>query len=458
MRRFMRIAALVGAGLPGLAQANLFDIHGAGARSQALGGAGVAVTADAYATYINPAGLAHAPRMLDMGMSGAFNRSSITLMKRPSGYDTDTYRSLRNPRQDTEDDGSNMGFGVGLSVPLFIENLTLGGLVFMPLSGFANADTSFSDERQQYFSNQLNFEITGDRVEGEIFAAALGYRLADWISIGIGLLVLPENSTNTEEYVKNAADMSDMDVNVKLDQSARRALLGGVIVKPLDWLRVGLSFQDEIYFRIGVRNVIQISGQEGDEPSLLEITAVEHYVPPKVSLGLALIDQRNSFINIETTWRGWSRYLNNHGEKANFNDTFEFRLNGEYGFENYGVLRAGVGYVPTPVPDQTGRTNYVDNDRLLFALGAGRDFELFGIDLTIDFAMQLQLLLQRDTYKKQLAQIPLCAEGVEGLCDEVRDDAASPETLGLQTGNPGFPGFSSGGYILAASIDLKWRF
>ena len=29
---------------------------------------------------------------------------------------------------------------------------------------------------------------------------------------------------------------------------------------------------------------------------------------------------------------------------------------------------------------------------------------------------------------------------------------------GLQTGNPGFPGFTHGGYVITAAIDLKWRF
>jgi hypothetical protein len=50
------------------------------------------------------------------------------------------------------------------------------------------------------------------------------------------------------------------------------------------------------------------------------------------------------------------------------------------------------------------------------------------------------------------------------LCDEVPDsDVDTPvldaeDTQGLQTGNPGVPGFSSGGYMLSAGVDVRWFF
>jgi len=33
-----------------------------------------------------------------------------------------------------------------------------------------------------------------------------------------------------------------------------------------------------------------------------------------------------------------------------------------------------------------------------------------------------------------------------------------PEAQGLQTGNPGFPGYAHGGLIVQAGVEVSWRF
>ncbi|MEY3014039.1 MAG: hypothetical protein RIT45_2774, partial [Pseudomonadota bacterium] len=74
-------------------------------------------------------------------------------------------------------------------------------------------------------------------------------------------------------------------------------------------------------------------------------------------------------------------------------------------------------------------------------------------------------LLPRDIDKDQLDTYPACAPGVATLCDEIADDTPNPNTgkpepafAGLQTGNPGFPGWQSYGTLLAFGLDLRWRF
>jgi hypothetical protein len=54
---------------------------------------------------------------------------------------------------------------------------------------------------------------------------------------------------------------------------------------------------------------------------------------------------------------------------------------------------------------------------------------------------------------------------VRQLCDELADDTKDPSTglataaaQGLQTGNPGFPGWTSQGTLLSLGLDLKWAF
>lgn len=63
-----------------------------------------------------------------------------------------------------------------------------------------------------------------------------------------------------------------------------------------------------------------------------------------------------------------------------------------------------------------------------------------------------------------LAQDANCGAGGRQLCDELPDDARDAygqpiaQAAGLQTGNPGFPGFQSWGHLVAIGVDAKWLF
>ena len=112
-----------------------------------------------------------------------------------------------------------------------------------------------------------------------------------------------------------------------------------------------------------------------------------------------------------------------------------------------GPLALGVDgqYKPSPVPQQTGRTNYVDNDRLGLSLSAEYAFKVFDFDMKLGAQLQLYRLLERQV--KKVAP-PASPDGVNRtpqlVTDEVPDDAvvgrnAAPGREGLQTNNPAGP-------------------
>jgi hypothetical protein len=70
-------------------------------------------------------------------------------------------------------------------------------------------------------------------------------------------------------------------------------------------------------------------------------------------------------------------------------------------------------FVPTLVPLQTGRNNYVDNDRISTAAGFDYDFKAF------------------DSRGRPI-----------------------PSAAGLQTNNPGWPGFASSGMLFGGGVNL----
>jgi hypothetical protein len=70
-------------------------------------------------------------------------------------------------------------------------------------------------------------------------------------------------------------------------------------------------------------------------------------------------------------------------------------------------LRVGYSYEASPVPPQTGRTNFVDADRHTFSLGAGvvmnAPFAVLQGALRVDAHAAISVLPERITYKANAA-------------------------------------------------------
>ena len=461
----MRILALaLLAALPTVAHANPFDLFGAGARAQGMGGAVTASATDHMAAFHNPGGMAVGGRVLGFGITGSFNRTNILLSPRPAGYDPPDYAHRLNARSDTEDPAGVAGATVGLTLPLWTEKLAIGAAFFFPFDGFARMNTVFPDEQEQYYTNGLRQEIIGQRAGGEVMAVALSYRLNEWFSAGMGLLILPAVQTVNDVYTPNTTDPATSKINVSIEQGARSGITAGALIQPLDWLGVGVAFHDEVFLELEGFNRIQLKGEP--EPVIQPLRVITHYSPPRLAGAVAVRAASGFMATAEAVWHGWSNYLDERGNLAGFEDTVDLKLGTEYPLRNRTYVRAGLGWQPSPVPPQTGRTNFVDNDRVTVSVGAGREFLMWGEEMTVDLSLQAHSLLTAETHKRVRAdgRYPACVEGERRLCDEVPDLAAdtplqpAAPTQGLQTGNPGFPGFTSGGYVVSAGVDVKWHF
>jgi hypothetical protein len=160
----------------------------------------------------------------------------------------------------------------------------------------------------------------------------------------------------------------------------------------------------------------------------------------------------------------WSDYLDRHSEHPSdayaWYDTLTVSAGARYANRPWNVF-ADVVYQPSPVPDQTGRTNYVDNNRIGATAGFGYAWTFLGGKLRAGFSGQVHRLLPRDTTK---VATPTFADGVNRtpqlVVDEVPDNAvlggrALGGREGLQTNNPGWPGFGSHGWIVGGGINVS---
>lgn len=490
-------ATLAGATLllPSAASAHPFALYGFGSRSTAMGGAGTATATGASAVHYNPARLTTGPSSAFIGGYATFNDLEINLANRPAGYDIQgspgrssawpviptEYRL--NERKDPEQPGTGFNFALGAVSDLGFDRFRVGVIAAIPVISTVDSKTTFADEREQYFSNSLQFDLMGARTEQATLEFATAYQVLSGLSIGLGASYMPATTLNNEGYLNSVTDPGNLDLNVGMSIPAR--------IRPnfgLSWdegpFSAGLAYRSEQYMELAGDTLVQPRGTEPDGggfPAKQKLNIVMNYQAAEVAAGLSGRFGETS-VSLDATLERWSEYRDNHNNEARvsqnlldedtartidhgFSDTVNLRLGVEHALGNERFFRLGAGFLPTPVPDQTGRSNFVDNDKVVLSAGVGGLLKYGTNDITINLHTQLLNLLPRETVKKQLDIYPSCTSAVtDTICDEVSeaDVTRVNEPLafaeGLQTGNPGFPGWSSGGWALSAGLDATWNF
>jgi long-chain fatty acid transport protein len=195
------------------------------------------------------------------------------------------------------------------------------------------------------------------------------------------------------------------------------------------------------------------------------------YTPWQLAAGATydLLQENTQTLTLAGTlmYAAWSSYIDRHGDAPTpgyaWADTITPTVGLRYRW-NQISSSLDLMYMPSPVPAQTGRTNYVDNDRVTASLGAEYHFSLFGTAMSVGLQAQVHRLLPR--YQAKLPT-PTTADGAniapERVKDEVPDDAQKSGTpvasaAGLQTNNPGWPGFGSGGFLAGGALYLSAAF
>jgi long-subunit fatty acid transport protein len=472
-RSVVILAALLLA-LPQSASANGFDLYGMGARGSAMGNVGVASSRDGSAVYYNPAAMVQSGSSFTFGTAFTFNDLSIRLGERPEGYDIPNMGTdapaigsefrLRE-RSDLEGLDPTVSFIFGATTDLGIEDFRAGIAAALPVANSGTQVSTFNDEREQFFTNQLHFDLLGGRVDHIVIVFATAYQPVDWLAVGIGASFMPAVETTNFIFVPNIADQSHIDLNLELTLGTQFRPHAGLLFMPNDDLEIGLAFRDEQFLGILGRNEVQVRGlQTGEDyPILQEFELNVQYAPRQLALGVGF-SQGALQVAADATLVFWSEYPDHHGDPAGFEDTVSIRLGAELEASDELFVRVGAGYEPTPVGPQTGRTNYVDNDRIIGSLGAGHHIQVGDSELTLGWYFQLHHLVAR-TEVKDAETAPACDEGVTAICDELPDSSIEPasgepyaEAAGLQTDNPGFPSFSSGGWVAATGVEITWEF
>lgn len=492
-------AACVLALVAGRAAASpLFDLTG---DPMGMGGLqGRVVPSGAAAAYFNPALLSDAPAGLHVGFLVLSQQIAITLDGRPGTEfavpakisnagrsDASRFDNYPIPTNDLqfgrEETPLSPGFdarprqgagtgheaftyvGFGLVLKLFEERLSLGVHGFVPNGEFTRLSAFFNDEREQYFSNSLHPELYGDRMTAPSMAFGAGVRVVDELSLGVGTTLSLAAKMGAPTYVVDTGDLEKILIDLNGGVNVSLSPHFGVDWTPTERLRFAATAHAprrvalDVDFTFLLANGVE---QAAGVPFVL------NYAPWQFGLGASydVVHGEDQTLTVAATlaYAAWSSYIDRHGDRPTpaypWADVLSPTLGVRYRVGALSTL-ADVAFTPTPVPAQTGRTNYVDNDRISGALGSEYGFRVLGSDMNVGVQLQAHHLLDRHQAKLPTPTRPdgtnLAPELVK---DEVPDDAQlSGEPIegaaGLQTNNPGWPGFGSQGWLVSASAYLK---
>jgi len=446
------------------------------------------IATGAEAAYFNPAYLVLQEDSFKLGFGMMLQNKDIEHFKRPDGYDVSTQISntsasvistggkyvplatseLMDKRGSADYDSFDGIITIG-AVKSIIKNwLAVGAYALIPTTGIQTQEPFFNDEREQYFSNSLHFELYGDRLNQFSMAFALGGKISNFLRLGAGVAVTTYTVTRNQVFVPDSSNPSQQLINAQMKVGGSAAPFFSFVANPF----LGFNLTGTIHFPtntgvVELNNEMQVNGweyEEGENPYLeAKSSMTAGYQPMKLSLGLYYdfnvagykLTPLASF-----AWARWSTYVNRHGEtpQDEWKDTFSFA--GGFMLRHRERKAAfNINYVPSPVPAQTGRENYIDNNRLGFSVGYSEYFHFEKFSIGGGITSSIQILLERIQEKD-----PDRLEKDGGLVDEFPDDSinfGSDEDefnnakKDLQTNNPGFPGWKSSGFVFGIGISAE---
>lgn len=465
----------------------LFELVGtstAGFNARATG-------ASAASTYFNPALLPRAAQGVELGWLVLYDRVRIGLDARPPGNDVplsaldrvrtaqppfptdwlehgctpETGRCLRTvaPRPRGQDGSSNNVRGyqmLGLVNHVLGDRLSLGLTALVPLSSFTQAHSFFVDEREQFFTNSLHPEMYADRLTPVSLAFGAGSRIWDGLSIGLSFTLGLSNGADAGAYVGNSSMLAEtLQLSTEVDVAAS--------VSP----HVGLSYdRDDGYsvsFTLHSPQKVEIETEFGiylpnGDLQRAKRTATHDYLPWIAALAgtYDLIARGDVSLNLAATvsFERWSQYLNRQTERPRGDYAWRDTVSGSLGlhYATGGIAAyCDLTARPSPVPEQTGRTNYVDNDRYGAVMGGSYELPRLQSGLGFRFGAQAQVhMLSARHHEKSDPQ-----GGDDRVIDEWPDDSVDvttgqviAEASGLQTNNPGWPGYRSRGFLIGGML------
>ncbi len=294
---------------------------------------------------------------------------------------------------------------------------------------------------------QPRWEMYDNRPQRIFLSVNLGIRPFKWLEVGGGMVFLAATRATldiTGQINVASPKESELRHEVDADLTSIRYPQAGVRVHANDKLRFAAVYRGEFQLTLDIAARLDVQAQALglSIPFLTYITtsSVNAFLPQQAVLGTSYDPHKNWTIDFDVTWINWARYkspVTAVNAQTKFEPppgfppslvpekpaptvilppNFENRIVPRIGVEgrfplspkgHYFAGRVGYFFERSPIPEQTGGTNFVDTDRHAFSLGMGvvlKDVakEIPG-DVKLDIHGQYSQLPERLTMKSSAA-------------------------------------------------------
>ena len=386
----LTLAWLVSSGRAGATTASIFGI---GPRSRALAGAGVTQELGYEAAFANPAALSLSSAT---SLSAGYGVTSPWLYLQRADQTEERFES--EPVTDTE-----LGFTLPLSVGT--QRFVLGFASLSPGGSVARAQLPFAEQPQ--------FPLLLSRARAIDFDLALGVRPFRFLALGLGLRALSTLSGTAQ--VERGKTTTTTRVSDSLEPTLAPVAGLSAFFGPRTTLALALRAPLRADFDI------QLGAVDLGATKLppLNLAGVAHYDPLAVQAELAqqVGPLTGMFGAIYQRFSATPTLLPRtvscppqrpdclalDAPAPHFHDTFDLHVALALALpltrHATSKLRAGYAFAPSPVPEQSGPENLLDNARHRLGLGYGLELSKPLPPIDLDCALSLDELVARTSRK-----------------------------------------------------------
>jgi long-chain fatty acid transport protein len=379
-------------------------------------------TDDPTAVFYNPAGLAygHGTRILVEGL----------FVYRTVDYTRDA-GTIDDPDATADDIAANSGAGslgnaivspfVGVATDFGIDGLGVGLGIYAPFGGQTSWDKNSAFEGDRTYPGAVDGPARWSSIEGEqrsvYFSLGAGWRTRS-SKFGVGAAVNVISSSLSLVRARNIDGTDDV-VTAQGGVQEGRALLDlsdltfsasvGVMFKPTDCLRLGLSYQAQPGFGEMTLDGTLTNKYGPTEPFDVDVQ-MRQKLPDSIRLGGVWQAAKKATVHFAADYQRWSVFkdqclvqtgvgdakcvfqpyagagdapvgyrgaLDTANGGANvlvniprdWNDTFSLRVGGAYELNDKAEVNAGVMFDSNAVPDETLEPALIDTNKIIGQLG-----------------------------------------------------------------------------------------
>jgi long-chain fatty acid transport protein len=347
---------------------------------------------------------------------------------------------------------------LGIVKHLVKDRFSIGAYGMLPVSSFTTARAFYADEREALFSNSLHPELYGDRMTAISISAGASFKILPELAIGAGLSLGLSNAATSATYVRDSTNYDALLLDNAVTTQVTVSPSVGVRYVPFRALRIGAALLGPESFTVDT--TVRATLPSGTESSTTRRNVFD-YVPYRLSVGVEgdVLTRGRYTMSVAGSikYAFWGDYEDRQGTKpSDYGDAFAWTdtMSGALGVRHaYRGVRGFVDgvYVPSPVPEQTGRSNYVDNARVGLSFGADVEVRIGRTRLRPGVQGFVHRLVPRHHRKDdRLVRDELPDDAVLGTTHDPISGAS-----GLQTNNPGWPGFASAGWLWGGALTIS---